>query len=463
MKNILYLILSFSVVFFTSCKKDNENQNLNPTGDFSFSIQPGKSVNGLKASDCFTQKGSYVNVTIDGIVHNINLYYIGDDPYTNTIKLNVGTHTIQEFIMYNDNQTPGNMSDDWVMAAAVHTGATYASLVNKTLNTDFTIESFKKNVMTIELVCYEETAYNNFGFEFFKLGQIIIQEQNFFGDICIKDITSYAGSAYEQQSNGIQLDMPALFKIEVWMGSSLISTFDNAMWHGEGQPLKVQYADHLGEVDTYTFKLYVLVKQGSGFDYVQFHTWTVTDAEKIACGTDGVVDFALGDCFPDADLIIPFTEPTTFHIGQLYGGGIIFYIDNTGEHGLIAAPNDQSAGEQWGCQGISIIGTNSTIGSGQSNTIQIVNGCNMTTNAAQICNDLVLNGYSDWFLPSKDELIQMYQERNSIGGFTLGTYWSSSEYYAYNGTVAWALTFENSIPNLPYKGSYYYVRAVRAF
>ena len=101
-----------------------------------------------------------------------------------------------------------------------------------------------------------------------------------------------------------------------------------------------------------------------------------------------------------------------FYIGASYGGGIIFYIDGTGQHGLISAITDQSTGAQWGCTGTFWGGTSTAIGTGQANTTIIVNGCSAIAGiAARICNDLVLNGYTDWFLPSLDELYQMYLQK----------------------------------------------------
>jgi hypothetical protein len=146
------------------------------------------------------------------------------------------------------------------------------------------------------------------------------------------------------------------------------------------------------------------------------------------------------------------------NIGQSYGGGIIFYVDGTGQHGLIAAPSDQSSGV-WGCAETSIA-TSTAIGTGQANTTAIVNGCTDTGIAAKICNDLDLNGYNDWFLPSKDELNQMYLHKAAIGGFADYGYWSSSEFSADN---AWLQGFgDGSQPNIS-KSSTFNVRAVRAF
>ena len=152
----------------------------------------------------------------------------------------------------------------------------------------------------------------------------------------------------------------------------------------------------------------------------------------------------------------------SFSIGQNYGGGIIFYIDGTGQHGLISATSDVSGGE-WGCAGTSIPGTSTAIGAGQSNTTAILSLCSETDIATKICNEMVLNGYDDWFLPSKDELNQMYLQKNVIGGFAAySAYWSSSEY---NYDFAWGLDITTGLQHYYYK-SYSpmdFTRAIRSF
>ena len=119
--------------------------------------------------------------------------------------------------------------------------------------------------------------------------------------------------------------------------------------------------------------------------------------------------------------------PMTFSVGQSYGGGIVFYVDGSGQHGLIAATSDQSSSAEWGCNGIWMTGTFTAIGTGQANTTAIVNGCAQAGIAARICDNLILNGYSDWYLPSKDELNLLYLNQVTIGGFVGVFYWSSSE------------------------------------
>ena len=159
---------------------------------------------------------------------------------------------------------------------------------------------------------------------------------------------------------------------------------------------------------------------------------------------------------------VSFTTDALPYIGQAYGGGIIFYIDGSGQHGLIAATSDQGVAV-WGCYGSSMPGAQSAaIGTGAINTAAIMANCGGSGIAARLCDNLVLNGYSDWFLPSKDELVVMYQNRTLIGGFQSGYYWSSTEAYP---EYAWfyGIYQGNIYSSFEKKYNNYYVRAVRAF
>jgi hypothetical protein len=112
---------------------------------------------------------------------------------------------------------------------------------------------------------------------------------------------------------------------------------------------------------------------------------------------------------------------------------------------------DQSTGAPWGCYAYNISGADGTaLGSGNQNTIDIVAGCAEAGTAARLCSDLDLNGYSDWYLPSKDELYKLYVNQAYIGGVAPYNYWSSSEVDMLN---AWKLNFGNGslvqpVPNM---------------
>jgi hypothetical protein len=158
------------------------------------------------------------------------------------------------------------------------------------------------------------------------------------------------------------------------------------------------------------------------------------------------------------------TLSDAFYIGQHYGGGVIFYIDGTGQHGFISATSDQSTEALWGCYtetAATLFGTAQELGTGQANTTSIVNGCAEGGIAARICDELLLNGYSDWFLPSRNEMAEMFARRNEIGGFAPNGYWTSSENTGYN---AWVILFRNlGGSNYEFKNRPFYVRAIRAF
>ncbi len=135
---------------------------------------------------------------------------------------------------------------------------------------------------------------------------------------------------------------------------------------------------------------------------------------------------SVGTTYGEQEIFVT-AEPPTPYIGQNYAGGIVFYIDGTGEHGLVVAPTDQGF-YNWGCDGTSI-STGTALGDGPTNTAAIVAVCGESNFAAKIANDLVLNGYDDWFMPSLDELSlirnQLYLK--GLGGFAEGEYSSSSQ------------------------------------
>ena len=146
---------------------------------------------------------------------------------------------------------------------------------------------------------------------------------------------------------------------------------------------------------------------------------------------------------------------TPYQIGMNVGGGKLFFINPDGISGLVAAPFDQGQAA-WLCNpGVSGLTSND----GLFNTNQIVAGCS-ENGAARICFNLVLNGFSDWYLPARDQLNLMFQQQAAIGGFNGNYYWSSTPF---SGSLAWAQTLPTGTQSTLPKSNPYNIRAIRNF
>ena len=141
--------------------------------------------------------------------------------------------------------------------------------------------------------------------------------------------------------------------------------------------------------------------------------------------------------FTGLSMVLNAASSVAAKIGDNFGGGVVYYVDGSGQHGLIASKTDLRGHSYGKDEGL------------------------FTWNDAKTgCNKLVSNGYRDWFLPNLWQLNQLYHNRVAVGGFAASFYWSSSESTAGD---AWLQYFRNG-------GKYQYneadanrVRAVRTF
>ena len=157
------------------------------------------------------------------------------------------------------------------------------------------------------------------------------------------------------------------------------------------------------------------------------------------------------------------------YIGESYGGGIVFYVYDNGQHGLIAATTDQSTNNWWFNETYRYTGaTGDGLGAGAMNTAMII-ATQMADNqtgifAAKVCADYSVTveevTYGDWYLPSKYELNLLYLQQNVVGGLDNNYYWSSTEI---TGVSAWYQYFSDGSQNWGNKTNFCNVRAIRAF
>ncbi|MCL2042817.1 MAG: DUF1566 domain-containing protein [Treponema sp.] len=165
---------------------------------------------------------------------------------------------------------------------------------------------------------------------------------------------------------------------------------------------------------------------------------------------------------------VPSGPSGTYQVGDTGpAGGIIFFDKGSFGDGwryLEVAPAWVDTTAEWGSRGNDIPGTSTAVGSGKRNTQLIVEQLNQRgerQRAAQICASLEINGFQDWFLPSRDELNLLFQNRLRVGNLQEARYWSSSQH---SRTSALAQNFNNNGRQSDHnKFDNYRVRPVRAF
>ena len=184
--------------------------------------------------------------------------------------------------------------------------------------------------------------------------------------------------------------------------------------------------------------------------------------------TDGTVGFYYYNGSSWAEVA---ATSKTYSIGDIVNGGVVFWLDSTGQHGLVAAFSDVATSVEWGCVDTDLsnvpnvtsnpsVGLGAEIGDGFNNTNNILKDC-PTAPAALAARSLG----AQWFLPSAKELNQMYLKKEileGVSGFTAfsNSYWSSTEGDDNN---AWEQFFNFGYQFFYYKNFTDSVRAVRAF
>jgi hypothetical protein len=250
----------------------------------------------------------------------------------------------------------------------------------------------------------------------------------------------------------------------------------------------LQYISHGSPSSNYRYRsCYVRPIRAFSEDELCNHVWGDGVETIPACTNNGVMTYTCEICKQTKEESIPASMHTYVNYqctgcgiwGKGPAGGYVFYDcdadnDSGNADGLIstecgwryleASPSDLSGRYSWGETGS--FGTEIDLGKGKSNTYKLVEFASENSSfsfpAAKACYDYTYGGYSDWFLPSKDELNLMYEnlKKDGLGVFTNEYYWSSSELYSY---YAWYQYFSDGGQGDYKRSSYRFVRPIRAF
>lgn len=322
---------------------------------------------------------------------------------------------------------------------------------------------------------------------------------------------SVTGSVVYLETQMPSTNSNGLISIEIGTGTVMMGNFNSINWSngnffiktetdptggtaysitGTSQLLSVPYALHANTADSIIGGISITeldpvfassVANGiTALDTANWNSHSIdTDTNLDSAGLTSLGFFAGPHTDSLAIVNMGFATNSSYSIGDFAHGGIVFWIDETGEHGLVCAKTSQSTNAIWhaGSFGNTQAKGNGPF-SGKANTSIIIAahvaiGDNGTLNASRLCNELQITEggktYGDWYLPSLDELNEMYLNKTIInatatanGGINIidNIHWTSTEH---NNTNAWGQHIGNGNQQLIPKGFTYHVRAIRAF
>jgi hypothetical protein len=247
-----------------------------------------------------------------------------------------------------------------------------------------------------------------------------------------------------------------------------IKITDFNKYEKEGDTINTGVTDLEAKIDAYIID----VKQ------ITYCTFDADKIQKIIKELQLAKDLPIEKMLEIFNRIKKQVDADKLQVGSKYSGGIVFYINESGKHGLMCAEFDFGIA-LWGARGeIGASGKGLANGGGISNTKKIVELASWyiekswfntsktpVPTAARLCLESNHNGFSDWYLPTEKELELMYKtlKIKNIGNLKSDFYWSSQESDA-NSAFSVPFIEADDIINVPYfREDLACVRAVRIF
>ena len=290
-----YILMPLVMILglLSSCQKFDYSVPTSKQQEVTFSSEE-ISLDNKKNAQISVLSCDYAAIVVNQKIYKTAVYEIDGLLYTTAIKLEPGDYTLTSFMLMSNNFTPNDSIDDKIAYATPMTGSDYASFVINPAGFSFNVGSLTKVNVPVNVVLFNPDDYQKFGFDYDILTQTTVRSHRFEGQFKPANKEVYYGSIYQQQTNGLQDVMPAIYRIDVYRNDQYITSYDNESAKGE-MPLEVNYPDSDYSTDHFRFDLYLYVKSGDGFNYRFIHSWSFTDAQRLQTSADGMVHFIIGD------------------------------------------------------------------------------------------------------------------------------------------------------------------------
>ena len=329
MKTLRILGLIMIAGFLFSCEKDIEKDQVKQDVVFgidqidSFELKDGSNdITCLVDGEGNLIEPEWAEIVINGTTYEPKVFYLNSKLYTQAIKLTTKTdYEITKFVLKAmvDN-TPT------IVMATPEIDSDFEFYVDKPVAFTFDVPEFDKVEVEIEVLCFQPSNHEQFGFFWFNITEIVVREICFFGDVCIEEGEDYSNSGYADifDLDDYPFDLPAIFMIEAYRNGDLYDSFSNVVynegtqkWEKAGDLMTVcaRYSDYLNSIVNYEFVLKVM---NANSEFVEVHEWNFTNKDPLVDIVDidqQVVNFVVGDCTygdfddPDVQLEWPVTGP----------------------------------------------------------------------------------------------------------------------------------------------------------
>ncbi len=424
-KCFMYALLSMLVIGHVSCKKDKTDENTvkvciafdSPDKTQKIYVDASSSI----AAIYWTPN---TQIRMINTTNNIRLVYTGNNKQVANFQITQGQSMPQgDYIgVYPSNSQSISFN-------------AYNNIIYRTPDVYTIFPNDVDGYLIDNVLMYTHAKYNHGGSDtaFFKPAMTILEIpiKTDSGSYFIQDLVLHGVSNSGADKSFIKEGkLPDIIHTSTYL--HINETVDSITYHFQGNGL---------EIDTSLKTIKLLVWSLERANVSKYH-FKINDGDIVKTITRSALKNSIYYKLPTLNIAMTHSNdtisPDSIVIGSSYAGGIVFHIFKSGEpgyvpgetHGLICVPSYLN--KMLWANTSTYCSTDTALGSGQNNTQLIVNALGNNAYAAYACDTCTQNGYTDWFLPSRNELLYLisnksYLPSNYFHRTWYISFWTSSE------------------------------------